>query len=251
MNIQTSRIGGTFVACITGRMDSSHAEEIGACLAAADDARSNILIDLQDVDYISSAGIRVLLIALKRRLAVGKRLSCCAVRPSIREVLDMVGLSAQFDLHASQDAYFAKAVQVTEPSPEQSSLQQKNKETVLRFLMAIQFRQFAEFSALAFEGMTTTHTPSLAAGLDGHQFASAADYGDFLKDLNKSKDLEIVIQSMIAEDDLVAVHNISTHTYADGRSMTTPYMSFYRLRDGKIVEANHVYDRLHEQSQLA
>lgn len=55
---------------------------------------------------------------------------------------------------------------------------------------------------------------------------------------------------MIAEGDMVAVHNISTHSYADGRSMTTPYMSFYRLHDGKIVEASHVYDRLHEQSQL-
>jgi ketosteroid isomerase-like protein len=59
------------------------------------------------------------------------------------------------------------------------------------------------------------------------------------------------IQSMIAEGDMVAVHNISTHSYADGRSMTTPYMSFYRLHDGKIVEASHVYDRLHEQSQLS
>ena len=27
--------------------------------------------------------------------------------------------------------------------------------------------------------------------------------------------------------------------------------SFYRLHDGKIVEASHVYDRLHEQSQLS
>jgi ketosteroid isomerase-like protein len=59
------------------------------------------------------------------------------------------------------------------------------------------------------------------------------------------------IQSMIAEGDMVAVHNISTHTYADGRSMTTPYMSLYRLHHGKIVEASHVYDRLHEQSQLS
>lgn len=117
--------------------------------------------------------------------------------------------------------------------------------------MAIQFQQFAEMSAVTFDGMTTTHTPSLNAQRGGHGFASSAEYSDYVKQLNASKDIEIVIQSMIAEGDMVAVHNISTHSYADGRSMTTPYMSFYRLQDGKIVEVSHVYDRLHEQSQLA
>ena len=33
--------------------------------------------------------------------------------------------------------------------------------------------------------------------------------------------------------------------------MATRYMSFYRLSDGKIVEKTDVYDRLHEQQQLA
>jgi ketosteroid isomerase-like protein len=108
----------------------------------------------------------------------------------------------------------------------------------------------AHLSSLTIDGMTTTHTPSLATEHRGPQFASAADYSDFLRQLTQSRDIEIVIRSMIAEGDLVAVHNISTHRYKDGRSMTTPYMSFYRVQDGKIVEASHVVDRLHEQSQL-
>jgi predicted ester cyclase len=33
--------------------------------------------------------------------------------------------------------------------------------------------------------------------------------------------------------------------------MATRYLSFYRLIDGKIVEKTDVYDRLHEQQQLA
>jgi hypothetical protein len=33
--------------------------------------------------------------------------------------------------------------------------------------------------------------------------------------------------------------------------MSTPWLSFYTLKDRKIIEAVHVLDRLHEQSQLA
>jgi stage II sporulation protein AA (anti-sigma F factor antagonist) len=251
MSFQTSRRGGTVIVRAEGRIDSRNAGALEACLPAADDARSNILIDLQDSDYMSSAGLRVLLAALKARRAVGRQLSCCGVQPSIRQVFDISGLSTHFDLHESQDAYFARAVQVAKEVPEPASLQQRNKEAVLQFLMAIQFQQFAELSAVTFDGMTTTHTPSLDAQRGGHEFSSSAEYSDYVKLLNTSKDIEIVIQSMIAEGDMVAVHNISTHTYADGRSMTTPYMSFYRLNDGKIMEVSHVYDRLHEQLQLA
>ena len=251
MSFDTSRRGGTVIVRAEGRIDSRNAGDFAACLPAADDARSNILIDLQDVDYMSSAGLRVLLTALKARRAVGRQLSCCGVHPSIRQVFDISGLSTHFELHDSQDAYFARAVQVAKEVPEPASLQQRNKEAVLQFLMAIQFQQFAELSAVTFDGMTTTHAPSLEAQRGGHAFASAAEYSDYLKQLNATKDMEFVILSIIAEGDMVAVHNLSTHTYADGRSMTTPFMSFYRLRDGKIVEASHVYDRLHEQSQLS
>jgi anti-anti-sigma factor len=253
MNLQTSRLGGTFIIRIEGRIDSQSAPELEACLPGAEDARSNLLIDLQEVDYLSSAGIRVLIAARKQRHAVGRRLSCCGVRPSIQQVMDLVGLSAHLDLHASQDAYFSHAVKAASPSVQPLTLEARNKEVVLQFLMAIQFQQFAHLSSLTFEGMTTTHTPSLASELESNSrlFPSSADYSDFLKRLNQSRDIEIVIQSMIAEGDTVAVHNITTHTYKDGRSMTTPYMSFYRVQDGKIVEASHVVDRLHEQSQLS
>ena len=250
MKIHESRRGGTFVARVEGRIDSQSAPELSARLPGDDDVQSNILIDLQDVDYLSSAGIRVLVIARKQRLAAGRRLSCCGVRPSIREVMDMVGLSAHLDLHASQDAYFSHAVKASSHSTQPLSLEERNKEVVLQFLMSIQFQQFAQLSALTVEGMTTTHTPSLSAELRERHFSSAAGYTDFLKQLNQSRDIEIVIQSMIAEGNTVAVHNITTHTYKDGRSMTTPYMSFYRIQDGKIVEVSHVVDRLHEQSQL-
>ena len=251
MSFDTSRRGGTIIVRADGRIDSRNAGELEACLPSADETRSNILIDLQGVDSMSSAGLRVLLQALKERQAAGLRLSCCGVQPAIRQVFDITGLSTHLDLHDSQDAYFARAVQVAKEVSEPASVQQRNKEAVLQFLMAIQFQQFAELSAVTFDGMTTTHAPSLDTQRGGHEFSSAAEYSDYLKQLNATKDMEFVILSIIAEGDMVAVHNISTHTYADGRSMTTPFMSFYRLRDGKIVEASHVYDRLHEQSQLS
>ena len=160
MSFKTLRRGGTIIVRADGRIDSRNAGELAACLPSAAETRSHVLIDLQGVDYMSSAGLRVLLQALKERQAAGLRLSCCGVQPALRQVFDITGLSTHLDLHDSQDAYFSRAVQVAKEVSEPASLQQRNKEAVLQFLMAIQFQQFTELSAVTFDGMTTTHAPS-------------------------------------------------------------------------------------------
>jgi anti-sigma B factor antagonist len=75
-----------------GRIDSSnalsHERELLALLA--NDVKS-VTVDLSELDYISSAGLRVLLVTAKAAKARGGKVVLSAPRPSILEVLKISG----------------------------------------------------------------------------------------------------------------------------------------------------------------
>lgn len=56
------------------------------------------LIDLADVDFIDSSGLRTLLLAARRTHAEGSTLRLRDVGTAVRRVLDITGTIGQFDL---------------------------------------------------------------------------------------------------------------------------------------------------------
>lgn len=76
----------------TGRIDGSnalaHEKELLALLVG--DVKS-ISVDLSELDYISSAGLRVLLVTAKAAKARGGKLVLSAPKPPILEVLKISG----------------------------------------------------------------------------------------------------------------------------------------------------------------
>ena len=52
------------------------------------------MLDLGRLDYISSAGLRVVLIAAKRLKSVGGALVLCTLNPSVREVFEISGFAS-------------------------------------------------------------------------------------------------------------------------------------------------------------
>lgn len=77
-----------------GRLDVKAAKEVDAAFAEAAQAAPNIVLDLTELDYIASAGLR----ALKRlRSAVRANsgtLTVRGVQESVMEVLEMTGFAA-------------------------------------------------------------------------------------------------------------------------------------------------------------
>ena len=61
--MKTSLNNGTLTAYLSGRVDSANAPELGAKLAALVEANAHeaMLLDMQELEYISSAGLRVIL----------------------------------------------------------------------------------------------------------------------------------------------------------------------------------------------
>ena len=91
MEIKTKAEGNKLTIAVSGRVDTVTAPDLEAGLKF-DDATC-VVIDLKDVPYMSSAGLRLLLTAHNTMLAKGGELQIASVQPSVKEVLDITGFS--------------------------------------------------------------------------------------------------------------------------------------------------------------
>ena len=77
---------------LIGRLDSSTflslEKTINSLYQSADD---KVLIDFSSLSYISSSGLRLILVAAKRARQVGGRLLLCELSPAVREVFEISG----------------------------------------------------------------------------------------------------------------------------------------------------------------
>jgi anti-sigma B factor antagonist len=77
---------------LTGRLDGgSAAGHEQALEAAITDSQPNLVIDMTGLNYVSSAGLRVLLVAAKRARGKGGDISLKRPSAAIREVLEISG----------------------------------------------------------------------------------------------------------------------------------------------------------------
>ena len=91
MEIKTEEEGNKLTIAVSGRVDTVTAPELEAALEFGD--ATCVVIDLADVPYMSSAGLRLLLSAHKTMLGKGGELQIANVQESVREVLDITGFS--------------------------------------------------------------------------------------------------------------------------------------------------------------
>lgn len=67
-----------------------------------------IVVDLDGVDYMSSAGLRVLQAAATQAAACGARLALCRLLEPVRVAFDLAGVMAEFTIETSCDAAAAR-----------------------------------------------------------------------------------------------------------------------------------------------
>lgn len=103
MEILDERIGDTFVVTAKGRLDggasTAFAEKVGALIASEN---PKLLIDFAGVDFVTSAGLRAVLVLVKRVKAAGGSFALCAVQESVREVLDITGFTGMLPIHSAR-----------------------------------------------------------------------------------------------------------------------------------------------------
>ena len=101
MEITTKQLKRVDLVTVSGRVDSSTAPELDKVLRSITDAeRFRICMDLKDLEYLSSAGIKVLISTLKtcKRWNRGE-LRLANMPPYIAEVFDLAGLIPLFKIY--------------------------------------------------------------------------------------------------------------------------------------------------------
>lgn len=92
MDLNDRKENGTLVIRVAGRLDSATAPRFEERLMAAiNSGEKRIAVNLESLEYISSAGLRVLLKAARELKAAGGGLALCCMRDYIREVFDLAG----------------------------------------------------------------------------------------------------------------------------------------------------------------
>lgn len=103
LQIQSERDGDTLILVPEGRIDSSNASEFEREMNAhIDNGDVHIVVDFSRLSFISSSGMRVLLIAAKR-VRRGGKLVLCSMRDSIREIFSISGFDAIITVVKSRD----------------------------------------------------------------------------------------------------------------------------------------------------
>ncbi|MBI4862141.1 MAG: STAS domain-containing protein [Candidatus Riflebacteria bacterium] len=115
MEIVTAAVDGVVYLEFKGRLDAESAP--GASQTVQDLLKtpcSKLLIDLGGLAYISSAGIRVLLLAAQGLRRAGGQLAVCGARGEVKDIIQVSGLGSVITVVEGRDQ--ARAL-LEEPRP--------------------------------------------------------------------------------------------------------------------------------------
>lgn len=97
MTFTTERNGDSLVVRVEGRLDTQTAPELEEALASELEGVTDLTFDLSDLEYISSSGLRLLLVEQKRMYQQGS-MHVCNVNEVVAEVFEATGFDDILDI---------------------------------------------------------------------------------------------------------------------------------------------------------
>jgi anti-anti-sigma factor len=98
------KTGNFTVLKIKGRIDTIHSsaleEEVNQLF---DNGEQNLIFNCSGMNYISSSGLRVFLVAQKKAKAINGKLFLCEMQPAIQEIFRISGFSNLFRIFNTQE----------------------------------------------------------------------------------------------------------------------------------------------------
>jgi anti-sigma B factor antagonist len=89
MQVRTSADDDVVEVKLSGRLDLDGSQKVGDEFARATSVRKlRIIVDLSEVDFITSVGIRLLLASARAQMKLGGKLLLAAPQPAVQRVLE-------------------------------------------------------------------------------------------------------------------------------------------------------------------
>lgn len=108
MEIKENKQDAILILEISGHLDANTSGQLEKKLISPiDNDTKQIIIDFSDLEYISSSGLRLLLLAAKKLDKIDGKIVLCSMEDFIKEVFDISGFTPIFTITSSQE----KAIQ--------------------------------------------------------------------------------------------------------------------------------------------
>lgn len=94
MTILKSMNGNTLTLSLAGRLDTVTSNQLSAELENIfKEGSPNLVLDFKEIDYISSAGLRVLIVAQKKVTSLNVKMEIVGANDSVKEIFRITGFS--------------------------------------------------------------------------------------------------------------------------------------------------------------
>lgn len=125
LEIRETKLESGFVVLEpVGRLESKTSPDLDRKVVALLGAgERRFVVDLASTDYVSSAGLRVLLMLAKKVSGGAGRLVLCGLNPQVKEVFEIAGLGTLFVIRATRAEALADTAAVLAPPAEDPLLE--------------------------------------------------------------------------------------------------------------------------------
>ena len=107
MDLKTHRENEVLIVEVEGRIDGTNSRDFKAAVSdAADGSEKAVIVDMAEVSYISSAGLRAFVMLTQ---TLNAKFMLCSLPDPIREVIEISGFHKIIPTHASRGAAFSEA----------------------------------------------------------------------------------------------------------------------------------------------
>jgi anti-anti-sigma factor len=104
IDVTSREENGIRVAAVEGKLSTGASPDLDKFLSAlVEDGAINILLNLEELDYIASTGLRVILATGKKLARIGGKLILCSPNLMVMDVLKMSGFSQMFAVFEGEE----------------------------------------------------------------------------------------------------------------------------------------------------
>ncbi len=108
MKIEEQTVDSVVIVSLDGRVDGAAAPDLERHISdVVERGHAQILLDCGKMDYISSAGLRVLLLGAKKCQQGGGKLMLCTLRATCKSVMEVSGFLTMLNYYDSRESALA------------------------------------------------------------------------------------------------------------------------------------------------
>jgi len=222
---------GVVIIRLQGRLDQSGCDILAQVIDRHASKQAHIVLDMRDVDYLSSSTIGLLVQIARDTPPAELRLALAAVQPHVRESIEISNLKKLFPIYASiEEALPAVATPALIDDSTLSS--NRARELLLRYLMLIQYGKLERLEDFVHIDVTIENiSPNSVQNIvDIHALRVV------LERIRSEGGIDIEIATIVAQPDAVSAWMIERTGPQKAISAGTPCALFAQIRGERISQ---------------